>query len=86
VTRSDARLAADLAVRAGELLHGIQATSGLAGKALGRRGDADSNALLLSQLALFRPDDAVLSEESVDTAARLSADRCVDHRPAGRDA
>jgi 3'(2'), 5'-bisphosphate nucleotidase len=72
---SDARLAADLAERAGALLLELQATSGLTGKELGKRGDADSNALLLSLLAEHRPDDAVLSEESVDSPARLSADR-----------
>jgi len=75
VTGSDARLAADLAERAGALLLELQATSGLTGKELGKRGDADSNALLLSLLAEHRPDDAVLSEESVDSPARLSADR-----------
>ncbi|MEO8888131.1 MAG: inositol monophosphatase family protein [Jatrophihabitantaceae bacterium] len=75
MTLTDARLAADLAVRAGELLLGLQSASGLIGKELGARGDANSNALLLEQLAAHRPDDAVLSEESVDTAARLTADR-----------
>jgi 3'(2'), 5'-bisphosphate nucleotidase len=75
VTISDARLAADLAVRAGDLLLGLQATSGLTGRDLGKRGDADSNAMLLEQLAAHRPDDAVLSEESADSPARLSADR-----------
>jgi 3'(2'), 5'-bisphosphate nucleotidase len=72
---SDARLAADLAQRAGALLLELQKASGLTGKELGKRGDADSNALLLSLLAEHRPDDAVLSEESVDSPARLSADR-----------
>jgi len=72
---SDTRLAADLAERAGALLLELQSTSGLTGKELGKRGDADSNALLLSLLAEHRPDDAVLSEESVDSPARLSADR-----------
>jgi 3'(2'), 5'-bisphosphate nucleotidase len=75
VSGSDARLAADLAQRAGALLLELQATSGLTGKELGKRGDADSNTLLLSLLAEHRPDDAVLSEESVDSPARLSADR-----------
>ncbi|MGH8960440.1 MAG: inositol monophosphatase family protein, partial [Jatrophihabitantaceae bacterium] len=75
MTVSDARLAADLAVRAGDLLLGLQATSGLTGKELGKRGDADSNTMLLDQLAAHRPGDAVLSEESADSPARLSADR-----------
>jgi 3'(2'), 5'-bisphosphate nucleotidase len=75
MSESDARLAADLAQRAGALLLDLQATSGLTGKELGKRGDADSNALLLALLAEHRPGDAVLSEESVDSPARLSADR-----------
>ncbi|MEZ5257219.1 MAG: 3'(2'),5'-bisphosphate nucleotidase CysQ [Ilumatobacteraceae bacterium] len=45
------------------------------GKALGKVGDARSNDLILARLAEARPDDAVLSEESADSAARLSADR-----------
>jgi 3'(2'), 5'-bisphosphate nucleotidase len=72
---SDARLAAELAEKAGMLLLEIRAGSGLTGKELGKRGDADSNALLLRELAAARPDDAVLSEESADSPQRLSADR-----------
>jgi len=72
---SDARLAADLAERAGRLLLDLQASSGLAGKELGQRGDHDANELLLRELAAARPDDAVLSEESTDSPARLAADR-----------
>ena len=71
----DAQLAAELAQRAGELLLDLQRTSGLTGNPLGKRGDAESNALLLAALASQRPGDAVLSEESVDSPARLSADR-----------
>jgi 3'(2'), 5'-bisphosphate nucleotidase len=71
----DARLAAALAQRAGELLLDLRADSGLTGKELGVRGDADSNALLLAELAAARPGDAVLSEESADSPARLAADR-----------
>ncbi len=72
---SDARLAARLAQQAGELLLSIRAESGLEGKELGKRGDRDANELLLEQLAAARPGDAVLSEESVDSPARLSAGR-----------
>ena len=72
---TDARLAARLAQRSGQLLLELQRDSGLTGKELGQRGDADSNALLLRELAAARPDDAVLSEESADSPARLSADR-----------
>lgn len=72
---SDVALAAELARRAGELLLRIRTSSGLAGRELGKRGDHDSNELLLAALATARPDDAVLSEESADSAARLDADR-----------
>ncbi|HEV7194044.1 MAG TPA: 3'(2'),5'-bisphosphate nucleotidase CysQ [Jatrophihabitantaceae bacterium] len=74
-TETDARLAADLAHRAGQLLLHLRATSELEGRELGRRGDADSNALLLAALAEARPNDAVLSEESADSPERLSAAR-----------
>ena len=71
----DARLAADLAERAGALLFDLRAHSGLTGRDLGRHGDAESNSLLLRELAAARPDDAVLSEESADSPARLTANR-----------
>ncbi|MDQ2748153.1 MAG: 3'(2'),5'-bisphosphate nucleotidase CysQ [Actinomycetota bacterium] len=70
---SDARLAAELAQQAGELLLDLRPTG--TGRELSDRGDAQSNALLLHELATHRPDDAVLSEESADTPARLTSDR-----------
>jgi 3'(2'), 5'-bisphosphate nucleotidase len=72
---TDARLAADLADQAGQLLLTLRQHSGLTGKDLGKRGDADANALLLRELADARPNDAVLSEESADSPARLAANR-----------
>jgi 3'(2'), 5'-bisphosphate nucleotidase len=72
---SDAELAGELAERAGRLLLSLRETSGLTGRELGSRGDADSNALLLQALADARSGDAVLSEESADSPARLSAER-----------
>jgi len=75
---SDTELAGHLADVAGALLLTIRAegfAAGLDGKALGKQGDLRSNELLLAGLAEHRPDDAVLSEESADTAARLGADR-----------
>ena len=71
----DSRLAAELASLSGDLLLTLRTASGLTGRALGNRGDADSNTLLLRELADARPRDAVLSEESVDSPARLSAQR-----------
>jgi 3'(2'), 5'-bisphosphate nucleotidase len=72
---SDARLAARLAEQAGRLLLELRADSGLSGRELGKRGDAESNALLLRELTSARPNDAVLSEESADSPQRLTADR-----------
>jgi 3'(2'), 5'-bisphosphate nucleotidase len=61
---SDARLAASLAKRAGRLLLALrEQQGGLTGGELGARGDADSNAFLLRELAAACPADAVLSEE-----------------------
>ena len=75
MSETDARLAARLAEDAGALLLGLQRTSDLTGKELGDAGDRQSNEWLLRELAAARPDDAVLSEESADSPARLSADR-----------
>ncbi|MDT4937108.1 MAG: 3(2), 5-bisphosphate nucleotidase [Pseudonocardiales bacterium] len=72
---TDAGLAASLAEVAGALLLDLRETSGLTGRDLGARGDRESNDLLLRELAVARPDDAVLSEESADSADRLTADR-----------
>jgi 3'(2'), 5'-bisphosphate nucleotidase len=71
---ADARLAADLAAAAAELLLEIRA-SGLAADKLGDEGDQRSNELLLARLEAGRPGDVVLSEESADDARRLGADR-----------
>jgi 3'(2'), 5'-bisphosphate nucleotidase len=72
---TDSEFASVLAVRAGALLLRLRAESGPAGKELGKAGDVESNVLLLDLLATGRPGDAVLSEESADSVARLSADR-----------
>ncbi|MDL9936180.1 3'(2'),5'-bisphosphate nucleotidase CysQ [Gordonia sp. ABSL1-1] len=71
----DRTLAGELATAAGELLLDIRAGSGLAGKELGRAGDLRSNEFLLERLRAARPDDAILSEESTDDKARLTAAR-----------
>jgi 3'(2'), 5'-bisphosphate nucleotidase len=72
---SDAALAASIAEDAGKLLLDLRSTSGLAGKELGKAGDAQSNVLICGRLALVRPHDAVLSEESADDPIRLQSDR-----------
>jgi 3'(2'), 5'-bisphosphate nucleotidase len=72
---ADGRLAASLAHEAGELLLSLRGSAGPGGAELGTRGDAEANALLLRRLGDERPDDAVLSEESADSPARLAAER-----------
>ena len=66
----DDQLAADIARQAGELLLDLQARD-----ATKNEGDRLSNDLILERLAAARPDDAVLSEESKDSPARLSQER-----------
>lgn len=70
----DTTLAGTLAAEAAELLIDLRG-SDLTGKALGKEGDQRANHLLLSRLAELRPDDTVLSEESADNKARLTAQR-----------
>ncbi len=70
----DDRLAHELADQAGQLLLALRAAGGEAGQ-LRRDGDRRSHEFLAAQLAAARPGDALLSEEGLDDAARLSADR-----------
>lgn len=78
---SDSALAADVADHAGALLLDLRSRweRGAGGpepdRELGRRGDRESNELILSHLSRHRPGDCVLSEESADDAARLDAAR-----------
>jgi len=72
---TDAQLAAGLAEEAGRILLDLRAGGGLDGKALGEAGDRLANRYLMDRLATERPDDGVLSEESRDTAERLSKSR-----------
>jgi 3'(2'), 5'-bisphosphate nucleotidase len=66
----DHELAADIAREAGEVLVELQGRN-----ATKDEGDRLSNELILSRLAATRPDDAVLSEESKDSPARLTNPR-----------
>lgn len=74
VELTDARLAARLAGEAGELLSDLRSDD-LYRDELGDAGDAKSNRFLLRELAKHRPADAVLSEESADSPARLTSAR-----------
>ena len=75
IEESDVRLAARLATEAGELLLALQKNGDLEGKALGAEGDRIANGFLCRSLRDLRPDDALLSEEEKDDAARLTARR-----------
>lgn len=68
----DHEVAARLAQEAGELLLEVR-RSGVPD--LKTAGDREANELLLTRLAELRPDDAVLSEESVDDPIRLQRER-----------
>ena len=76
---SDHRLAADLARRAGELLLEIRRPleEGEApdASAIKDEGDRRANDLLIEALAVERPSDRVLSEESKDDPSRLDSER-----------
>lgn len=76
VTLTDAALAAEIAADAGKLLLAVRDRVGFgAPRQLGDTGDREANALILGRLHAERPGDAVLSEESPDSGARLHADR-----------
>lgn len=75
---NDHQLAARLAFEAGELLVDLRAElSGqrLAPFAVGARGDAAAHDFIAKALQDHRPDDMVLSEESMDNRRRLEHDR-----------
>ncbi|MBO0676328.1 3'(2'),5'-bisphosphate nucleotidase CysQ [Mycolicibacterium sp. S2-37] len=73
---SDAELAAEVAVEAGELLVELRETYDyFYPYDLGDEGDTRANALILDRLHRYRPEDAVLSEEAVDDLSRVDADR-----------
>jgi 3'(2'), 5'-bisphosphate nucleotidase len=76
MSQSDATLAADVAVEAGELLLVVREQVGFDDPYfLGDAGDKRANVLILDRLREQRPDDAVLSEEAVDDLSRVHADR-----------
>ena len=72
---TDAQLARELADAAGATLVALRENTDLVGAELKDAGDRASQELLSRLLAERRPDDAVLSEEAADDAARLNARR-----------
>ena len=78
---NDHEVARDIAKKASRLVLDIRAESNVdyanreSTKALADLADKSANELLISALHSLRPADAILSEESKDTDARLTADR-----------
>jgi len=72
---TDEDLAAHLAEEAGRLLVAQRRGALLEGEALGDAADRIANTFILAGLAQWRPDDAILSEESPDDRARLGRSR-----------
>src|SRR3546814_3361234 len=75
INESDEGRAAGVAEGAGGILLGVRDAGELTGKALGQAGDEAANAMLCRELRAARPDDAILSEEEKDSAARLAYNR-----------
>jgi 3'(2'), 5'-bisphosphate nucleotidase len=71
----DAELAARLAETAGRLLLTVRGCHLISDKALGAAGDHTANQFLIHAIRQQRPDDGLLSEESRDTAERLTKSR-----------
>ena len=71
----DTKLAAALAEAAGQIALAVRASGLVEGRGLGDAGDKAANAFLMPALRQHRPDDAILSEESEDSAERLSRKR-----------
>jgi len=72
---TDAELAGRIAETAGKILLQLRDSKLFDGKALGKIGDATANTFIMSALQLHRPQDAILSEEEKDSAARLTSRR-----------
>ena len=72
---TDAELAAHLAEVAGRILIEVRESGMFEGKSLGKAGDQTANQFLCHAISQQRPEDGLLSEESMDTDARLSKER-----------
>ena len=72
---NDTALARAIAETAGRMLIDLRNSGLFTGKVLGKAGDQIANAFIMEALRVNRPDDAILSEEESDNAARLGAGR-----------
>lgn len=75
VGENDELLAERLATAAGAILLDLRTRGGLDGKALGKAGDEQANAMLCREIRTARPADALLSEEEKDNVARCGQSR-----------
>ncbi|WP_174280497.1 inositol monophosphatase family protein [Sphingomonas bacterium] len=72
---TDPALARGIAEAAGGLLLDLRAGGELTGQALGDRGDRLADDLILGRLRAARPDDCILSEETLDDRRRCGRRR-----------
>lgn len=72
---NDVALALHIAEGAGRILLNILADSNLQGKELGKFADKTANKFIIDALKMYRPNDAILSEEEFDDKKRLSNSR-----------
>ncbi len=72
---TDEELAARLADGAGRLLLELRHSNFIEGGALGLVADKVANAFILTTLREWRPQDPILSEESLDRPERLASER-----------
>lgn len=72
---TDAEVARSVALEAAALLRDLCASGNCPDEDLKRRGDAETNTLILDRLRAARPDDFILSEEAADDRSRCSASR-----------
>jgi 3'(2'), 5'-bisphosphate nucleotidase len=75
MTIPDVEVAQRAARAAADVLLQLRTAGELAGRALGDAGDAAAQRAILTSLSADRPGDVVFSEEAVDDARRLTADR-----------
>jgi len=75
MTITDAEVARSISLEAAALLRDLCAPGNCAEADLGRRGDAEANALILDRLQAARPGNFILSEEEADNPERCAASR-----------
>ena len=75
MTIPDVEVARRAASAAADTLLALRAAGDLTGRSLGDAGDAAAQRAIVAALTADRPGDVIFSEEAVDDARRLSADR-----------